>query len=524
MSDSNMSLLPKDDLLHMELPRVGMMDDFGMDLDAQEFKRENGVKTETPKQETDTTQAVGVEDHVLQLSEDEPAPDPARVRQTHAVVVPLYASWFNMRKIHQIERELLPEFFSTLHPLKLPKIYASYRNFMINTYRLNPNEYLTLTLCRRNLVGDVGTLMRVHRFLNKWGLINYQVNPQFKPAYALEKLPNGLLAPLPYTGDFHVQYDTPRGLFPFDTFKVSPLDVHAPTVKRLLQEPQANGKRAKTEGDWTAQELAKLATAVKEHKNDWFAVGRAVGRSALECAVRFLQLPLGHEASDAELGILRYAANFPVAAADNPVISNLIFMTQLVDADVVRAAAGRAAKAIEPQEDADAQLEPEGDPERVLQDSATAVLGAVGARSHLFANYEEREMHRLSTTLVARLLAKIDAKLAKIKELELLYQRERQNLARLQSEVFVDRLALTRLTVHILRKLSDAAALLRAKGTDTDDVAALLNEVQGLLFKPHRQEVEEKPAPKADTEEKAPQETVKPWSVETPQAFKVWAP
>ena len=29
--------------------------------------------------------------------------------------------------------------------------------------------------------------MRVHRFLNKWGLINYQVRPQFKPGYALEK-------------------------------------------------------------------------------------------------------------------------------------------------------------------------------------------------------------------------------------------------------------------------------------------------------------------------------------------------
>ena len=58
---------------------------------------------------------------------------------------------------------------------------------MINSYRLNPNEFLTLTSCRRNLVGDVGTLMRVHRFLNKWGLINYQVRPQFKPGYALEK-------------------------------------------------------------------------------------------------------------------------------------------------------------------------------------------------------------------------------------------------------------------------------------------------------------------------------------------------
>jgi hypothetical protein len=46
---------------------------------------------------------------------------------------------------------------------------------MINTYRLNPNEYLTVTSCRRNLCGDVGGIMRVHAFLEQWGLINYQV-------------------------------------------------------------------------------------------------------------------------------------------------------------------------------------------------------------------------------------------------------------------------------------------------------------------------------------------------------------
>lgn len=46
---------------------------------------------------------------------------------------------------------------------------------MINTYRLNPGEYLTVTACRRNLAGDVGAIMRVHAFLEQWGLINYQV-------------------------------------------------------------------------------------------------------------------------------------------------------------------------------------------------------------------------------------------------------------------------------------------------------------------------------------------------------------
>ena len=56
-----------------------------------------------------------------------------------------------------------------------PEIYLSYRNFMIDTYRLNPTEYLTSTACRRNLAGDVCAVVRVHAFLEQWGLINYQV-------------------------------------------------------------------------------------------------------------------------------------------------------------------------------------------------------------------------------------------------------------------------------------------------------------------------------------------------------------
>lgn len=31
---------------------------------------------------------------------------------------------------------------------------------MIDTYRLNPTEYLTVTACRRNLTGDVCAILR----------------------------------------------------------------------------------------------------------------------------------------------------------------------------------------------------------------------------------------------------------------------------------------------------------------------------------------------------------------------------
>lgn len=75
-----------------------------------------------------------------------------------------------------IEKRVLPEFFNGKNKSKTPEIYLAYRNFMIDTYRLNPTEYLTSTASRRNLAGDVCAIMRVHAFLEQWGLINYQVD------------------------------------------------------------------------------------------------------------------------------------------------------------------------------------------------------------------------------------------------------------------------------------------------------------------------------------------------------------
>ncbi|KAG6849969.1 hypothetical protein H0H93_003158 [Arthromyces matolae] len=122
--------------------------------------------------------------------------------QTHEVIIPSYSAWFNMAQIHAVEQRALPEFFNSRNRSKTPAIYKDYRDFMINTYRLRPTEYLTVTACRRNLAGDVCAIMRVHAFLEQWGLINYQVDPESRPAS---------LAP-PFTGHFRIILDTPRGL------------------------------------------------------------------------------------------------------------------------------------------------------------------------------------------------------------------------------------------------------------------------------------------------------------------------
>lgn len=126
-------------------------------------------------------------------------------KQAHPVIIPSFASWFKFSEVHEIEKRMLPDFFDDSSRFKTEKGYKDVRNFMINTYRLSPFEYLTVTAVRRNIAMDVASIVRIHAFLEQWGLINYQIDPRSKPS---------LLGPS-FTGHFQIVLDTPQGLKPF---------------------------------------------------------------------------------------------------------------------------------------------------------------------------------------------------------------------------------------------------------------------------------------------------------------------
>ncbi|QPG75372.1 hypothetical protein FOA43_002725 [Brettanomyces nanus] len=145
---------------------------------------------------------VDIDQKIRQLEEDA---QKFIAKQSKPVIIPSYAKWFDMNKIHDIEKRSLPEFFAVESRFKTPKVYKEMRDFMINTYRLNPLEYLSVTAARRNLAGDVASIMRIHGFLMKWGLINYQIDPKTK---SFRTGPQ-------YTGHFQITLDKPTGFEPF---------------------------------------------------------------------------------------------------------------------------------------------------------------------------------------------------------------------------------------------------------------------------------------------------------------------
>jgi chromatin structure-remodeling complex subunit RSC8 len=124
-------------------------------------------------------------------------------KQTKPVVIPSFAKWFDINTIHQIEKNSLPDFFDPQADsrYKNPEIYKNVRNFIVNTYRLNPIEYLSFTSARRNIAMDVASTMRIYGFLCKWGLINYQIDPKTK---SFSMSPQ-------FTGHFQITLDKPTG-------------------------------------------------------------------------------------------------------------------------------------------------------------------------------------------------------------------------------------------------------------------------------------------------------------------------
>uniref|UniRef100_A0A8C8SU20 SWI/SNF related, matrix associated, actin dependent regulator of chromatin subfamily c member 1 n=1 Tax=Pelusios castaneus TaxID=367368 RepID=A0A8C8SU20_9SAUR len=318
-------------------------------------------KNVNPKKDSENTPVKG--GTVADLDEDPNKGDQSRsvdpgednvTEQTNHIIIPSYASWFDYNCIHVIERRALPEFFNGKNKSKTPEIYLAYRNFMIDTYRLNPQEYLTSTACRRNLTGDVCAVMRVHAFLEQWGLVNYQVDPESRPM---------AMGPPP-TPHFNVLADTPSGLMP--------LHLRAPQVpaaQQMLSFPEKNKEKptdlqnfglrtdvyskktlAKSKGasagrEWTEQETLLLLEALEMYKDDWNKVSEHVGsRTQDECILHFLRLPIEDpylENSDASLGPLAYQP-VPFSQSGNPVMSTVAFLASVVDPRVASAAAKAA--------------------------------------------------------------------------------------------------------------------------------------------------------------------------------------
>uniref|UniRef100_A0A3Q3XCZ1 Uncharacterized protein n=1 Tax=Mola mola TaxID=94237 RepID=A0A3Q3XCZ1_MOLML len=451
----------------------------GTDMDEQE---DESMETTGKEEEEGSPSVKGEPVKGSDLHEDNVT------EQTHHIIIPSYAAWFDYNSVHAIERRALPEFFNGKNKSKTPEIYLAYRNFMIDTYRLNPQEYLTSTACRRNLAGDVCAIMRVHAFLEQWGLINYQVDSESRPT------PMGP----PPTSHFHVLADTPSSLVPLqpktsqtpatqqmmsfpDKVKDKPVDLQNFGLRTDMYSKKTGSSKsaASSMRDWTEQETLLLLEGLEMYKDDWNKVSEHVGsRTQDECILHFLRLPIEDpylEDSSSSLGPLAYQP-IPFSQAGNPVMSTVAFLASVVDPRVASAAAksalgkrcafflqllketkpffppsGNAEKEKDGKEGAEeGQREGETEGERKakverdvgegnLATAAASALAAAAVKAKHLAAVEERKIKSLVALLVETQMKKLEIKLRHFEELETIMDREREALEYQRQQLLADR-------------------------------------------------------------------------------------
>lgn len=450
-------------------------------------------------------------------SPKEPAPNASEppsgvkaAKQTHTVVIPSYSSWFNMRGISDIERESLPEFFSGFNKSKTPQVYVKYRNFMINAYRLHPTEYLTVTACRRNLVGDACAIMRIHQFLEKWGLVNYQVDAETWPAS---------VSP-PFTGHWQVKYDTPRGIYPFQVYKGMEDPANQPrasysnmpqgqqqgTQTPQGQQPQAQKKEDKKEpeewkDDWSKEEVLKLLEAVEETPHDWDQIAKKVGRDRMQVVLKFVQQNTEDKFCEEDLGPLKYNTNhIPFSRSENPVLSVLAFFASLSSPQTVKAVIEAIKNA-------------KGEKDTETTKSVSAALGLAAERSKVFSDLTEKQMYQKYMSLVQHKLEILDVKLEKFNLMEQALDTERREIDKERELLFLDRLAQRRSVDKIEELLTQAAEA--AESNDSGKSKVLVDEARKVLQTKQSYRFASKEESTADP---------KPLSTLLGEKFKRWTP
>lgn len=96
-------------------------------------------------------------------------PMPADIDSTKPYEVPASAAWFDMQGIAQLEAESFPNTSMA--------VYKTVRDFIVNKYKENPGRRLTLCEVLKYVDADADFCRKVHHFLDKHGIINYDAAP-----------------------------------------------------------------------------------------------------------------------------------------------------------------------------------------------------------------------------------------------------------------------------------------------------------------------------------------------------------
>lgn len=188
-------------------------------------------------------------------------------------------NWFSIDSISQVERRYLGSIISSSNSNEIlsstisnnENLYIHLRNAIINLYLLNKQQYLSATECRRKISGDISKIIKIHEFLDAFGLINQ----------------NAKLESCPRTFSDSTFSLTLRRKYIRDKMELALLEL-IPADKTSTHSVY-----------WTNAMDESLLNSIVAHKMDWKNISHAVSQassleviSPYECMIRFVELAL----------------------------------------------------------------------------------------------------------------------------------------------------------------------------------------------------------------------------------------
>lgn len=245
---------------------------------------------------------------------------------------------------------------------------------------------------------------------------------------------------------------------------------------------QRSSKEYRSIGDkelpWADSELLALLEGLEMFDDNWESVADHVGsRTREECVLKFLQLEIEDKYVDeSAVGRIEIpgltSGRIPFSQFDNPVMSVMGFLAQLVDPATTASAAGstvdqmrsklqaqinKGSRSEEKTAEAGAaEIKPEGDAMEVdtikttkdvpkgTANAASTALNLTATRAAALASHTERQLTAQISAAVNIQLQKLDLKMQQFNEMEALIQAERRELERARQRLFLDRLEFRR--------------------------------------------------------------------------------
>lgn len=401
----------------------------------------------------------------------EPQPAVPSGRDEKLPVSPAYASWFQEDSIHDIEQRAFPELAGEA---RLEPLYRDVRNFMVSAYRTRPDEYLSLTACRRHLPGDVAFLAKVHAFLEQWGLINYRQSISL-PTVPLADIKDHRLAAacapslsvyelaglhgkecrmckaqIPEHASFYVPIERNAA----DTVALSCANCFAngnlPTGRQPGDYIQVPGGIADAKDpSWSEEETLRLLEAIEglslqtdqeEGLCDWDAVAEKMNRRKEECVWQFLRLPMpkdviepqsSAEAASASVLSSIPSADVPFAFARSPTMALLTFLAANVHPKVASHAAKSALEQLASTKENDQSL--------TEQWMASTALALAADKARTLASEESARIGQLHDHLLALQLRKLQQKMTQLEALSKGIDDERKSVEAQRLAIFYER-------------------------------------------------------------------------------------